>query len=186
MSALAAEVQRQGHNVKVVTALPNYPTGRIFDGYRRRLFIREVREGVPLFRTWVYPVQSARLIPRLANYFTFCFTSLLSFFWMGKPDIIFVDSPPLFLALIALFLARLKGARWLMNISDLWPDAVADSGLVNSGLLLRMATKLERFLYRQADFVGTVTQGIQKILVEEKHVSPDKVLFLPVGVDTHL
>jgi glycosyltransferase involved in cell wall biosynthesis len=186
MGALAAEVQRQGHSVKVVTALPNYPTGRIFDGYRHRLFIREVRDGVSVFRTCVYPVQSARLIPRLANYFTFCLTSLLAFFWIGKPDIIFVDSPPLFLALIALFLARMKGARWMMNISDLWPDAVADSGLVNSGFLLRMATKLERFLYRQADFVGTVTQGIQRILLEEKHISPDKVFFLPIGVDTHL
>jgi len=186
LASLAAELASQGHHVRVVTALPNYPTGRIFKGYRGRLFSSEVRDGISVFRSWAYPVQTARMIPRLANYLTFCLTSWLAFFWMGKPDIIFVDSPPLFLALTALFLARAKGARWVMNISDLWPDAVADSGLVRSPFLLRMARKLESFLYRHADFVGTVTEGIQKILQEDKHVPRGKILFLPIGVDTHL
>jgi glycosyltransferase involved in cell wall biosynthesis len=186
MGSLAAELKRQGHDVRVVTALPNYPTGRVFDGYRGRISAREVRDGIPVFRSWVYPAQSASMIPRLMNYFSFCLSSLLALFWMGKPDVIFVDSPPLFLALNALFLARLKGARWVMNISDLWPDAVAESGLVSSGFLIEMARKLERFLYKHADFVGTVTEGIHKILLENKGVPERKILFLPIGVDTHL
>jgi glycosyltransferase involved in cell wall biosynthesis len=126
------------------------------------------------------------LIPRLTNYFTFCLSSLLALFWIGKPDVIFVDSPPLFLALTALFLARVKGARWIMNISDLWPDAVAESGLVASSFLLQIARKLEAFLYRHADWVSTVTEGIHKILLEEKSVPRQKLLFLPIGVDTDL
>jgi colanic acid biosynthesis glycosyl transferase WcaI len=186
LGSLAAEFKRQGHDVRVVTALPNYPTGRIFDGYRGRYFVHEIRDGIPVFRSWVYPAQSASLIPRLMNYLTFCFTSLFAFFWMGKPDVIFVDSPPMFLALTALLMARLKGAYWVMNISDLWPDAVAESGLVHSGSLLQMARWLERFLYKSADFVCTVTEGIQRILLEEKDVPRNKVLFLPIGVDTHL
>jgi colanic acid biosynthesis glycosyl transferase WcaI len=186
MSSLAAELTLQGHAVRVLTALPNYPTGRIFEGYRGRLFVRESRDGIPVFRSSVYPAQSARMLPRLANYFSFCLSSFLAFLWIGKPDVIFVDSPPLFLALTALFLARLKGARWIMNISDLWPDAVADSGLVESGFLLRSARRLERFLYRHADFVGTVTEGIGKILLEKKGVPARKLLFLPIGVDTNL
>lgn len=186
MGSLAAELNRQGHDVRVLTALPNYPTGRIFEGYRGRLFVRETRDGIPVFRSWVYAAQSARMLPRLANYFSFCLSSLLAFFWIGKPDVIFVDSPPLFLALTALLLARVKGARWIMNISDLWPDAVADSGLVESGVLLRAAHWLERFLYQHADFMGTVTEGIGKILLERKGVPADKLLFLPIGVDTNL
>src|ERR1700737_4676841 len=101
MGSLAAELKREGHDVRVVTALPNYPSGQIFQGYRGRLFMREVREGVPIFRSWVYAAQSARILPRLANYLSFCLSSLLAFFWMGKPDIIFVDSPPLFLGVTA-------------------------------------------------------------------------------------
>jgi glycosyltransferase involved in cell wall biosynthesis len=186
MGSLATELKRQGHEVKVVTALPNYPTGEIFRDYRGRLVVREEIDGIPVFRSWIYAAQSARLFPRLMNYFSFCLTSLLSFRWIGKPDVIFVDSPPLFLCLTALFLARLKGATWVMNVSDLWPDAVADSGLVQSGLLLNMAAKLERFLYRAADFVSSVTEGICKILLENKGVPQNKILFLPIGVDTSL
>ncbi|GAC1700382.1 MAG: glycosyltransferase family 4 protein [Candidatus Acidiferrum sp.] len=122
----------------------------------------------------------------MTNYLTFCVTSLSSFFWVQKPDIIFMDSPPLFLALTALLLARSKGAQWVMNISDLWPDAVAESGLVRSELLLRMARRLEHVLYKSADFVSAVTEGIYKILLEEKNVAPSKTLFLPIGVDTEL
>jgi glycosyltransferase involved in cell wall biosynthesis len=186
MSSFARELQLQGHEVRVITAVPNYATGKIFDGYRNRLTVRETREGIPVFRSWVYPAQSARLIPRLANYFTFCISSLLAFSWMGNPDIVFVDSPPLFLSLTALLIARLKGARWVMNISDLWPDAVAESGMVDSGVLLALARELEKFLYRSADFVGAVTEGIHKILVNGKGVPESKILFLPIGVDTQL
>lgn len=186
MGSLATELKRQGHEVKVVTALPNYPTGKIFEDYRGRLVVREEIDGIAVFRSWIYAAQSARLFPRLTNYFSFCLTSLLCFRWIGKPDVIFVDSPPLFLCLTALLLARLKGTTWVMNVSDLWPDAVADSGLVQSGLLLDMAGKLEKFLYRAADFVSSVTEGICKILLEDKDVPQGKILFLPIGVDTSL
>jgi colanic acid biosynthesis glycosyl transferase WcaI len=186
MSSLASELQRQSHEVKVITALPNYPTGQIFEGYGGRLCMQEVRDSVELFRTWAYPVQTARMIPRLINYISFCISAFLAFFWMGKPDVIFVDSPPLFLGLTAMVMARLRGARWVMNVSDLWPDAVAESGLVNSGFLLRMARVLEHFLYESADFVCTVTEGIYKILLEQKRVPRAKLLFLPIGVDIQL
>lgn len=186
LASLAIELKRQGHQVRVVTALPNYPTGKIFPEFRGRFVVREEREGIPVFRTWVYPAQSARMIPRLTNYFSFCLSSLLSFHWVGRPDVIFVDSPPLFLVLTALLLARIKGIPLLMNVSDLWPDAVVDSGLVRSGSLLGMAKRLEAFLYRTADFVGSVTEGICETLVNEKRVPRNKVLFLPIGVDTRL
>ncbi len=186
MSSLASELQRQGHDVRVVTALPNYPTGHIFEGYQGQLFLREFLDAIPVFRTWVYPVQSANLLPRLTNYFSFCISSFLSLFWIGNPDVIFVDSPPLFLAFSALLMARIKRARWVMNISDLWPDAVAESGMVDSAALLQLARTMERFLYRSADFVGTVTEGIHRILLNAKDVPETKLLFLPIGVDTQL
>jgi glycosyltransferase involved in cell wall biosynthesis len=186
LGSLATELKRQGHEVKVVTALPNYPTGKIFKDYRGRLVAREEVDGIPVFRTWIYAAQSAQLFARLASYFSFCLTSLLSFRWIGNPDLIFVDSPPLFLCLTALLFARLKGSAWVMNVSDLWPDAVADSGLVQSAFLLSLAGKLEKFLYKAADFVSSVTEGICKILVEKKDVPRNKILFLPIGVDTTL
>jgi colanic acid biosynthesis glycosyl transferase WcaI len=186
LGSLAAELKHQGHDVKVVTTLPNYPKGEIFPEYRGRFIVREDFDGIPVFRTWTYAVQSASLLPRLASYLCFCLTALLSWRWIGKPDVVFVDSPPLFLCLTALLMARLKGATWIMNVSDLWPDAVADSGLVQSGLLIGLAKGLERFLYKTADYVSSVTEGICKILAEDKHVPKAKILFLPIGVDISL
>jgi glycosyltransferase involved in cell wall biosynthesis len=186
MSSLATELQRQGCDMRVVTALPNYPTGKIFGGYRNRLFVRESREGIPLFRTWVYAAQSARMLPRLTSYLSFCLSSFLATFWMDKPDVIFVDSPPLFLGVTALIMARLKGSKLILNISDLWPDAVADLGMVRSNFLLRLASRLEVFLYRHADYVCTVTEGISEILHKEKNVPGYKLQFMPIGVDTRL
>jgi colanic acid biosynthesis glycosyl transferase WcaI len=186
LSSFASELKQQGHEVRVVTAMPNYPTGRIFDGYRGRWIVKETLDGIPLFRTWVYPSQSASLIPRLTSYLSFCMTSLLSFFWMGKPDVLFVDSPPLFLAVTAMIVAWLKGARWVMNVSDLWPDSLAASGLIKANILFEMARVLEAFLYKSADWVGAVTDGIRTVLLEEKKVPPSKILFLPTGVDMNL
>src|SRR5580693_10207591 len=67
LGSLATELKRQGHEVKVVTALPNYPTGKIFKDYRGRSVVREEIDGIPVFRTWIYAAQSARLFPRLMN-----------------------------------------------------------------------------------------------------------------------
>lgn len=186
LGSLAAELKRQGHDVKVVTTLPNYPLGKIFPAYRGRFIVREELDAIPVFRSWSYAVQSASLLPRLTSYFSFCLTSLLCWRWIGRPDVIFVDSPPLFLCLSTLLLSKLKGASWIMNVSDLWPDAVADSGLVQSGLLLNLARGLERFLYQAADHVSCVTEGICGILSEDKGVPKTKISFLPIGVDTSL
>jgi colanic acid biosynthesis glycosyl transferase WcaI len=186
LSTLACELRRYGHEVRVVTALPNYPTGRIFEGYRGRLIVYEEQDGVAVLRTWVYPAQSAKFGPRLANYLSFCATSFLTLPWIGKPDIIFVDSPPLLLPVTARWIAKLSGAQWIMNISDLWPDSAVEMGMIREGRLLRVAQHLEQRLYRRADFVSAVTDGIRSTLTNSKGVPEHKLLFLPIGVDTEI
>jgi glycosyltransferase involved in cell wall biosynthesis len=186
LASFARELGRRGHSVQVVTALPNYPTGRIFDGYRRRLWVREAQAGVPVLRTWLMPSQSARLMPRMGSYLSFCLSSLCSAGALGRPDFIFVESPPLFLGLTGAMLARLTGARWMMNVSDVWPDSVAQLGMVRPGRLLKLASRLEASLYRSADFVVAVTEGIGDLLRTKKGVADRKVLFLPNGVDLEL
>jgi glycosyltransferase involved in cell wall biosynthesis len=101
-----------------------------------------------------------------------------------KPDYIFVESPPLFLSLTGYLASRRFGVPFIFNVADLWPDSVRQLGLMKEGPLLRLAEGLERWSYRQAHFVTAVTEGIQKILLEEKQVPAHKVLYLPNGVDT--
>jgi hypothetical protein len=121
LSDLAGHLVMAGHEVEVLTAMPSYPRGKIYAGYGG-LFSREQKDGVQILRAFVYPTRSAALLPRLLNYFSFVFSSVLfGSFLLRRADYLLVESPPLFLGLAAIWLSRLKGAKMIFNVSDLWP-----------------------------------------------------------------
>ena len=182
LSALAQELVKQGHHTEVVTALANYPTGEIFPEYRRRWFHSEKIEGITVHRTWIYASSGVGL-KRLFNYSSFLVTSLLGLYRAGRPDWIFVESPPPCLALSAIFASRIWRVPIIVNVADLWPDAICALGLIEDGFLLRRLEGLERFVYRRAQFINAVTEGIRTRLIKAKGLRPEKVTFLPNGVD---
>lgn len=185
LSALARELKRLGHEVEVVTAMPNHPTGRMFPGYQGRLYIREEWEGVPVHRVWLYPSTGAGM-KRILNYFSFSLFSLGGLYHAQRPDILFVESPPLFLGIPGVLAAKYWKVPLIFNVADLWPDAVKDLGVIRSPFLFAFAERLESWCYQQATFVNAVTEGILRTLIEKKGVAPEKILFLPNGVDTTL
>lgn len=177
--AVSKELQRAGHEVTVVTALPNHPTGRLLPGYRSRLFMRESVEGVPVLRTWVYPALGSGP-RRILNYLSFAVSCVLGLLRAPKADYLIVESPPLLAAVPALLFRR---TPVILNVADLWPDSIEQLGTGFPGWALRALAVLERWAYRRARFVTAVTEGIRTTLIEEKGLAPDKVLFLPNGVD---
>ena len=185
LAALARELVRLEHEVEVVTAMPNYPAGRIFPEYQGRFYVREDWEGVPIHRTWVH-ASMGKGLGRLLNYISFAASSLFALGKAKRPDYIFVESPPLFLAIPAILAARRWGAATILNVADLWPDAVHQLGVLKPGFILRSAQRLERWVYQKADFVNAVTEGIGRSLIDEKAVPAHKLLRLSNGVDTDL
>lgn len=185
LPALARELVRLGHTVEVVTALPNHPTGRVFEPYRGRFYAYEEIDGIPVHRLWLYAATGAGL-KRMASYASFCLTSLVGLLKARRPDYVFVESPPLFLSVPGLLAARFWGAKAIFNVADLWPDSVRALGLLSEGFTLRTAEALEAWTYRQYDYVTAVTDGIRDDLITRHHVPAEKVLFLPNGVDTAL
>ena len=183
LSAFARELKRLGHEVEVVTGLPNHPTGRIFPEYRGKFYVREEWEGIPVHRVWLYPSTGAGL-KRMLNYFSFTLTSLWGLLKAQQPDYIFVESPPLFLSLPAWVASRFWRVPFIFNVADLWPDSVKELGLMSNRFLLGIAELLEVWSYKRAAYVTAVTEGIRDSLINKKHISPTKVLFLPNGVDT--
>jgi len=182
LGAIARALKQYGHHVEVVTALPNHPTGRILPGYRGRFYVLDNFHGIPVHRVWIYAAVGAGL-RRLMNYASFVATSLVGLLRSQRPDYVFVESPPLFLALTRSFVA----ARWktgmILNVADLWPGSVEQLGVLQRGMLISLARRLERWAYHRATFVNAVTEGIRRTLTEQKGVAPEKVLFLPNGVD---
>lgn len=183
LSELAAHFVPRGHSVTVLTAMPNYPTGKIYQGYGG-LWQREQREGVDVIRTFIYPTQKADFLHRLTNYFSFVLSSgLLGSVLLGRVDFLLVESPPLFLGLSGFWLSRLKRARLIFNVSDLWPQSAVELGVLRpESLAFRVSAWLEAFCYRKAWLVTGQSKSILASIAER---FPDRPTFhLSNGVDT--
>lgn len=148
---LARWLSQQGHGVEVLTSLPNYPTGRLFDGYPR-YYIEEERDGILVHRSWVIPSNRRNLAHRLVSYLSFSVSSLVvGLTRTSRVDAVITESPPLFLGITGWLLASFKGARWVLNVSDLWPDSAKYiSMLQEHGPIYRILQGIARFLYQRA------------------------------------
>ncbi len=158
---MALRLKSRGVEVAVLTAMPNYPQMKVYDGYRRRCYMRETIDGIMVYRTWIYSGRSRSILLRLMNYFSFVITSFFAgWFKTPKCDYIFCESPPLFLGISAWLLSVIKRAGLILNVSDLWPESAEKLGLVRSRLLLGVSRRLEEFLYRRSVLITGQTQGI--------------------------
>lgn len=162
LSELASGLVRRGHRVTVLTSMPNYPQGRIYPGYKG-FFRMEKIDGVDVIRTAIYPAQSAQLLPRLSGYFSFVFSSLLvGGLNVRSADFLLTESPPLFLGIAGFLLSRWKRARWIFNVSDLWPESVVRLGMLREGIALQVGLMLEAFCYSKAWVVTGQSRSILK------------------------
>ncbi len=185
LAAVAQELSKAGHEVEVVTCMPNYPTGVIAPEYRNRFYIKDKWNGIDVHHFWCYPSQG-KTIKRLLNYLSFAFTAFFGVFKCQKPDVVFVNSGPLFLSIPGWFYSKLWSADMVFNVSDLWPRSVEHIQGLGGKVFLKLAGWLELWSYRQADYVTAVTEGIRECLLQEKGVPLEKILFLPNGVDTSM
>ncbi len=179
---LAVRLKKLGINVTVLTAMPNYPQMKIYDGYQGKDYMFEEIEGIPVHRASIYLPKSKSIIQRLLNYFSFVYSSVkVGKQKVGPIDVIMCESPPLFLGYSALYLKRVKKAKLIFNVSDLWPESAEKLGVVTNKWMLKLAYNLEEKLYRKSVLVTGQTQGICKNINERfKDV---KTYWLPNGVD---
>ena len=180
---LAKRLIAAGLAVTVVTGFPNYPAGEIFPGYTGRRFMEDSVDGIRVLRSWVFATRSRGFIGRLLNYLSFPIFSLLAVRKLGPTDIIYVQSPPLFTGLAALWFSRLKRAPYVFNVSDIWPQSAVELGVLRNRFAIRLAEMLERHIYRRATRITVPTPGILERLVA-RGVSRDKIFLLTNGVDT--
>lgn len=182
LSELARRFVERGHEVVVLTAMPNYPGGRIYPGYGG-LVRREERDGALVIRSYIHPSNSLKPRSRLANYFSFVLSSLaVGVPALSKVDFLLTENPPMFLGLSGFILSRLKRARWIMNVADLWLEGALRLGIIRDGHSLKMARALETFFYRKAWLVS----GQSKEILHSVHQSyPEASTYhLSNGVDT--
>ena len=180
--ATAKSLQARGAEVTVLTAMPNYPDNKVQAGYRGKFYMRETLEGLRVHRAWIFVSADRGIVSRLCNYFSFVFSSLLiGLFKLKRSDVLLVESPPLFLGITAMLLARMKRAKLVFNVSDLWPESAVQLRLVTNRTLIRWSTKLEMRCYRKSALITGQTQGIVADI--SARCPEKKVLWVPNGVD---
>ena len=182
LSGLAIQLQKNGVDVAVLTAMPNYPAMKIHNSYKGKFFVKENVNSIGVFRSWIYASRERTILKRLLNYFSFVITSfIVSFRISGKFDFVFCESPPLFLGISGWLISKFKRARFIFNVSDLWPESAEKLGIINNRFFLGIASSLERFLYRSSFLVTGQTQGIVHNI--SSRFPQKKVHWLPNGID---
>jgi colanic acid biosynthesis glycosyl transferase WcaI len=184
-SELAVDLNNRGHQVTFVTGAPNYPYGRVYPGYRNRIYQEEYIDGVRVIRTWSYISPRKSFWPRILHYGTFSATALFGGLLAGKPDILFCYSPPLPLGLSIWLLSRLWHVPWVLQLEDLYPDAAVAAGVLRNHYAIRFFEWLERFLYRHATHISLISEGFRRNL-SDKGVSAEKISLIPVWADPDL
>ena len=185
VSETAVRLVKQGHEVTVLTTLPNYPTGIVPPEYRGRPLQQEVRDGVRVMRVWSYISPKKSFLPRILWQLSFALLApLFGAKAVGRPDLIIVQSPPLFDAFTARVLAWWKDCPFIFMVSDLWPEAAIQLGVLRNRLLIRLSEWLEWSTYRRASLVWVVTEWIRDFLIQ-RGLPQESVFLLQNGVDTN-
>jgi colanic acid biosynthesis glycosyl transferase WcaI len=175
---LAASLSEAGDAVTVITGCPNYPSGKLYAGHSLPVLRRENVGGIRVIRTFELPYHGRSAIGRIANYVSFMLSAPWGCLLAPKFDVIYVWHPPLTVGLAAWVIARLRGVPFVYDVQDIWPEAAVLAGVLKEGGVVRFLARVEKFVYRRAAHLITVTEGARQNLIG-KGVEPTRVTALP-------
>jgi colanic acid biosynthesis glycosyl transferase WcaI len=183
VSELSRHWAESGHQVTVLTAFPNHPSGVIPEQYRSKWFLRENDHGVKVLRSFIYAAPNTRIIRRTLSYLSFMISAIITgILRTGKQDVILATSPQLFVAVAGYIVSRFKRLPFVFEVRDIWPEEIVAVGAMKPGLAIRLLEKLEMFLYRRAAMIIAVARGTVDALVH-RGIPAEKIVFIPHGVN---
>ena len=171
-----------GYKVTVITCFPNFPRGKVFEGYSNKLYQKEDIDGITVIRVWSYISENNGFVKRIIDYISYALSSFL-FGLFVKTDLIIATSPQFFTAISGRMLSVFKRIPWVMEVRDLWPDSIAAVGSMNkSSIPFKVLKKIEHHLYLSASKIIVVTDSFKKYLIEKHQINQDKVGVFKNGV----
>jgi len=181
---LARHWINMGHQVKVLTAFPNHPTGIIPEEYKGEVFRREFVDGIEVIRTWVFAAPNKGFTKRIINYLSFPMSAIL----MGIPtigacDVVIATSPQFFVAAAGFVVSRFKRKPYIFEVRDLWPDSIVAVGAMKNKVILNSLKSIEHFLYRRSDGIVGVAESVEKVISSRAGGRPNMAI-IPNGVDS--
>lgn len=184
MTELAEGLVKRGHEVRVITGMPNYPQRQIYEGYRGKLYTTEQRNGVTIQRSYVWIKPKPNLIDRILLDSSFVLTSFFQALRGWRPDLILLTVPPLPVCVPAALLSWLYNCPIVLNVQDILPEAAVHVGLIQNKAMIRVLEALERFAYKTAHTISVIADGFVDNLVQ-KGVPASKITCIPNWVDVN-
>jgi glycosyltransferase involved in cell wall biosynthesis len=184
---MARGLVRAGHEVTVITEVPNHPSGVVQEEFRRRAFRRSREDGIDVIRVWVRASTSTSLVSRIALYCSFMVSATLAgvFLARGRYDIIYATSPPLFTGVASVLIRFARRTPMAFEVRDLWPESVVELGELRSGVAASVGLWLARICYRRSRKIVVVTRGIRRRLLD-LGIPEDDIVLIPNGANTEL
>ena len=173
---------KAGHRVTVITCAPNFPKGKVFDGYRNKLWQRETMEGIEVVRVWSYITANEGFVRRILDYQSYMVSAIIASIFVRKVDVIVGTSPQFFTACAAYVTSRLKFRPYIFELRDLWPESIKAVGAMKNERAIALLESLELFLYRKAARVISVTNSFKDNLVS-RGIDGSKIEVVTNGVD---
>ena len=171
-----------GHQVTVVTTVPNFPTGKVFGGYRNKWWQAEQMAGIRVIRVWSYVVENTGFAKRVLDYLSFMLMAIPASLLVRKVDVVVGTSPQFFTACAAYAVGALKRAPWVFELRDIWPESIRVVGAMKDSVALDLLEKLELFLYRKATMIVSVTNAHRDNLIG-RGIERSKIQVVTNGVD---
>lgn len=168
--SLATALAARGHSVRVITAYPNYPSGRMFEGYRMRLNDVARVDGVELRRVPLYISHSYNSIARFANYVTYAVSAALFGWWVRRADVVYVYATQMTPAFGPSLWERLYRLPYVLHIQDLWPESITGSRMSGSKrsqkVIAAILNPWLRHLYRSASATIAIAPSMTQMLIK--------------------
>jgi glycosyltransferase involved in cell wall biosynthesis len=171
-----------GHEVTVITGVPNFPSGKIHAGHRNRPWQEETMDGVRLIRVWTYVTANEGVLKRTLDYISFMVTGGIAGLFVNRPDVVVATSPQFFNVLGGCLLSMVRRRPFVFELRDLWPDSISAVGAMQEGMAIRFLRRVEYWLYRRAARIVSVTHSFRDILVRNG-IAAEKIAVVPNGVD---
>ncbi|RCJ21848.1 glycosyltransferase WbuB [Nostoc minutum NIES-26] len=182
MTELAEGLVKRGHQVRVITGMPNYPQRQIYEEYQGKWYVSEEKNGVTIQRSYLRIKSKPNLFDRLLLELSFVITSLPQAFKGKRPDVILLTVPPLLVSLPTTLLGWLFNCPVVLNVQDILPEAAVRVGLIKNKLIIRVFEALEKFAYRTANTISVIADGFMDNLVN-KGVPANKIACIPNWVN---
>lgn len=175
---------KNGDEVTVITCAPNFPQGKVYSGYKNKLWQEEWIEGIRVIRVWSYIVANKGFLKRTLDFISYSVSSFLAGLFV-KSDLIVATSPQFFTALSGRALSFWKRTPWVMEVRDLWPESIKTVGAMKDNAFIRHFEWQEKRCYKSAKKIVVVTDSFRKKLIE-RGIPSEKIAVVKNGVDRSL